>query len=451
MAVDRDQSLVPLLERALVHPRLVVEAVAKGVGTQLHEVPPAAEIEREQDEVEPTVGDTGPRAVPTIAGLALPIRSDVGLDPENRLDPRRPGGGMELERRVEVAVIGDRDRGHAERLHALDELLDPVAAVEQGVLAVEMEVDETVGGDRRRVGGGFRLFSCTRLGHQLSIRGRRGHGRRVRAGSTRRLDDRTAIHGIAGSRPSGRPPRRPASYHVRMSEQTPFNRPPFVRVIGIGQQMGDGFRRIDRGGPFSRLLAGIAAVVLAVPILVIGVILLLTLFAFAIAAALVSLVLGRRPGMRSAGVRPAGGPESAGRENVRVIPAHTRVTAPPDDRPAMSYSASHHSRIARATGPGSPSPIVSRSTPTTGITPQLELVSRISSAASTASMSIIFRWTAGPRRRPDRGPPPGRRRAGPATEGRPPVPRLGRSASRVRRPSPGSRCSRSRPRGGSRP
>jgi hypothetical protein len=105
-----------------------------------------------------------------------------------------------------------------------------------------------------------------------------------------------------------------------MSEQTPFNRPPFVRVIGIGQQMGDGFRRIDRGGPFSRLLAGIAAVVLAVPILVIGVILLFALFAFAIAAALVSLVLGRRPGMRSAGVRPAGGPESAGRENVRVIP-----------------------------------------------------------------------------------------------------------------------------------
>ena len=105
-----------------------------------------------------------------------------------------------------------------------------------------------------------------------------------------------------------------------MSEQTPFNRPPFVRVVGIGQQMGDGFRRIDRGGPFSRLFAGLAAVVLAVPILLIGVILLLTLFAFAIAAALVSLVLGRRPGMQSAGTRPAGGPESAGRENVRVIP-----------------------------------------------------------------------------------------------------------------------------------
>ena len=105
-----------------------------------------------------------------------------------------------------------------------------------------------------------------------------------------------------------------------MSEQTPFNRPPFVRVINVGQQMGDGFRRIDRGGPFSRLLAGLAAVVLAIPILVIGILLLLVLFAFAIAAALVSPVLGRRPGMRSAGPRTAGAPESPGRENVRVIP-----------------------------------------------------------------------------------------------------------------------------------
>ena len=80
-----------------------------------------------------------------------------------------------------------------------------------------------------------------------------------------------------------------------MSEQNPFNRTPFVRVIGVGQQMGDGFRRIERGGPFSRLFAGLAALILAIPILVIGIILLLTLFAFAIAAALVSLVLGRRP------------------------------------------------------------------------------------------------------------------------------------------------------------
>ena len=105
-----------------------------------------------------------------------------------------------------------------------------------------------------------------------------------------------------------------------MSEQNPFNRTPFVRVIGVGQQMGDGFRRIDRGGPFGRLFAGLVALVLAIPILVLGVVLLLTLFAFGIAAALVGLVLGRRPGMRTTVTRPAADPESPGRENVRVIP-----------------------------------------------------------------------------------------------------------------------------------
>jgi len=201
VAVDRHQSLVPLLEGALVHPRLVVEAVAKGVGTQLDEVPPAAEIEREQDEMEATVGDAGPRAIPTIAGLAFPVRRDVGLDAENRLDGRRAGRGMELERRVEIAVIGDRDRGHAERLHPVDQLLDAVATVEQGVLAVEMEVDETVGGDRCRIGGGFRLFSCTRLGHQLSIRGRPSHRRRSTPGRPDAFDDRTEIHGIPSDVP----------------------------------------------------------------------------------------------------------------------------------------------------------------------------------------------------------------------------------------------------------
>lgn len=95
----------------------------------------------------------------------------------------------------------------------------------------------------------------------------------------------------------------------------PTQRTPFVRVINVGQQMGDGWRRIDRGGPFSRFLAGLTAILLAVPILVIGLVLLLTLTAFGIAAAMVSLVIGRRPGQRKAAA-----PTEPGRENVRVIP-----------------------------------------------------------------------------------------------------------------------------------
>ena len=83
----------------------------------------------------------------------------------------------------------------------------------------------------------------------------------------------------------------------------------------IWRDLGDGWRRIDRGGPFSRFLAGLTAILLAVPILVIGLVLLLALTAFGIAAALVSLVIGRRPGQRKAAA-----PTEPGRENVRVIP-----------------------------------------------------------------------------------------------------------------------------------
>ena len=60
------------------------------------------------------------------------------------------------------------------------------------------------------------------------------------------------------------------------------------------------------------------------------------------------------------------------------------------------YSSSHHDRSDFATGPGSPPPIFSRSTPTTGRTPQLELVSRTSSAESTVSIPIISRLTSRP-------------------------------------------------------
>ncbi len=102
---------------------------------------------------------------------------------------------------------------------------------------------------------------------------------------------------------------------MSMERPSPFDRTPFVRVINVGQQMGDGWRRIDRGGPWSRFLAGFVAILLAVPILLIGLFLLVTLAAFGIAAALVSLIIGRRPG-RSKTAAPA----EPSRENVRVIP-----------------------------------------------------------------------------------------------------------------------------------
>ena len=102
---------------------------------------------------------------------------------------------------------------------------------------------------------------------------------------------------------------------VDMERPNPFARTPFVRVVNVGQQMGDGWRRIDRGGPWSRFLAGFMAILLAVPILLIGLVLVVALTAFGIAAALVSLFIGRRPGQKKATA-----PATPGRENGRGSP-----------------------------------------------------------------------------------------------------------------------------------
>ena len=46
---------------------------------------------------------------------------------------------------MHVAVVGDRQAVHAEPLDVIDELGDPVRAVEERVFAVGLEMDETHG------------------------------------------------------------------------------------------------------------------------------------------------------------------------------------------------------------------------------------------------------------------------------------------------------------------
>ena len=102
-------------------------------------------------------------------------------------------------------------------------------------------------------------------------------------------------------------------------ETPPFQGgPTFVRVVSVGRRMQDGWRQVDRGGPFKRFLAGMMVLLLAVPILFLVVLTILLIVALGVASALVTWVLGGRPGSR----KGPEGPESpgAGRENVRVIP-----------------------------------------------------------------------------------------------------------------------------------
>ena len=88
-----------------------------------------------------------------IAGLFHPRRvavaallgGDVGLVADDRIDLVRLALVVELERPVEIAVVGDRHSVHAGPLHLLDEVGNPVGPVEQAVVRVAMKMDERAG------------------------------------------------------------------------------------------------------------------------------------------------------------------------------------------------------------------------------------------------------------------------------------------------------------------
>ncbi len=161
MPVDCDQAVAPLGKRRLVHARLVVEAVDIGVGAELEEIAPALIVLGEQHQMESAVGDSRRRSIATVSGR------DIRLDAEDRLDPGVLRGADKLHRAVQIAVVGDRDGGHPQLLHAGDQRLETIAAIEERVLAVKMEMHEAA---RRGVR------------HEARLRGPRGSWRGLGCG-----------------------------------------------------------------------------------------------------------------------------------------------------------------------------------------------------------------------------------------------------------------------------
>jgi hypothetical protein len=147
-AGEADEPGGVLRERLEVGPRLVIEALEVGVGDELEEVLVAGEVLGEQAEVEDGF------ALVVGAALLLEARSfdEVELAADERLDALGLGGVVELDRAVEIAVIGEGDGGHAELDRAVHQPVDPAAAVEQAVVGVDVEVDEVFVGGRH--GGG---------------------------------------------------------------------------------------------------------------------------------------------------------------------------------------------------------------------------------------------------------------------------------------------------------
>jgi len=75
---------------------------------------------------------------------ATDVGGEVGLDADDRLDPRGLGLGVELVGAEHVAVVGHRHRRHAQVGGPLGEVAEAGGAVEHGVLGVDVQVDEGV-------------------------------------------------------------------------------------------------------------------------------------------------------------------------------------------------------------------------------------------------------------------------------------------------------------------
>ena len=89
-------------------------------------------------------------------GLAGVLRvMDQDLRPGDGLDPRRQGRLVEAHQTEEIELIGDGDGGHARLGRGLDQGLDAQQTIHQGILAVDMEMDEGGRGSDGHAGTGL--------------------------------------------------------------------------------------------------------------------------------------------------------------------------------------------------------------------------------------------------------------------------------------------------------
>ncbi len=123
-----------------VDARPVVVAVDVGVRDEPAQVPIADQVLGQEDQVE-RLG----------VGLALLVAhrpaGDIRLDADDRLDALRSRGLVEGDRAVQGAVVGDRQRIHAQLGGRVDQLGDPAEPVEEAEFGVDVEVREVVRGD----------------------------------------------------------------------------------------------------------------------------------------------------------------------------------------------------------------------------------------------------------------------------------------------------------------
>ena len=137
MPVDRNQSVGPLAQRGLVHPRPIVKAVDKRIAAELDEVLPSDVVLGEQHEVVTAISDAA-------ASFLAPIaRGHVRLDAEYGLDSYLGRLEVQLDGSMEVAMVGHGHRVHPQLANPPDQRTDAIRPVQQRVFAVQVQVNKS--------------------------------------------------------------------------------------------------------------------------------------------------------------------------------------------------------------------------------------------------------------------------------------------------------------------
>jgi phosphohistidine phosphatase len=130
---ERDHALGVAIEELEINAGLAArEPVEEPCRAELDQVAKPGVVGREQGEVV---------ALHPTAGERTNIVDEVRLEPEDRLDPGGVAGLVVLDGAVHHPVVGQTQGGHAELRGASSHRPDLACAVEQRVLAVDVEVD----------------------------------------------------------------------------------------------------------------------------------------------------------------------------------------------------------------------------------------------------------------------------------------------------------------------
>ena len=137
-----------LAQELEVDARLVVEALEVALRHQGHQVAVAGRVHREQQQVVDRV--EAALVLRALLLLEAGAARDVGLAAEDRLHARGARLLVELRRAEQVAVVGHADRALPQLLHLREERRELDRAVEQRVLRVQVQMDESILRDQER-------------------------------------------------------------------------------------------------------------------------------------------------------------------------------------------------------------------------------------------------------------------------------------------------------------